>query len=120
MPEKQWTDWIEYLHARTRIMIDTTTGDMRRFLVQLEYRSEGKWGPVVRFDHNPEGTYGHDITEEGLYMDIYRDGEKVRVKDDFPPVALSRAADYCMSYIEANADQLLRRFEKWHNIGPRH
>lgn len=120
MPEKQWTDWIEYPHARTRIVIDTTIGDMTRFLVQLEYRIEGEWEPVVHFDHNPAGTYGHDITEEGLHMDIYRDGKQVRTKRDFPPVALSRAVDYCTSYIEANADQLLRRFEEWHNIGPRH
>ncbi|WP_228842366.1 DUF7718 family protein [Halococcus agarilyticus] len=84
--------------------------------MQLEYRIEDEWEPVVRFDHNPEGTYGHDVTEEGLHMDVYRNGEQVRVKQDFPTVPLSAAPRYCKTYIENNADPLLRRFETWHNL----
>lgn len=59
---------------------------------------------------------GHDITEEGLHMDVYRDGEKVRVKDDFPPVPLTHAPRYATMYIERTADRLLRRFEQWHDL----
>ena len=59
---------------------------------------------------------GHDITEEGLHMDIYREGERVRVKDDFPPVGLIRAPRYCIAYLKTNAETLLRRFERWHDL----
>jgi hypothetical protein len=59
---------------------------------------------------------GHDITEEGLHMDIYRDGEKYRVKTNFPTVPLSDAPKYAESHIRGQADQLLRRYEQWHNL----
>lgn len=88
----------------------------RSYTDWLEYRVEDEWRPVVRFDHNPEGTDGHNMVEEGLHMDIYRDGEQDRTKRDFPPIELSRAPDYCVSYIENNADPLLRRYEQWHNL----
>lgn len=55
---------------------------------------------------------GHDITEEGLHMDVYRDGEKTRVKDEVPPVELTYAPRYRIAYIGRHADTLLRRFEK--------
>jgi hypothetical protein len=114
--EIRYTDFIEYPHARLRVVIDTETGTPTRFLVQLEYRVEGEWNPVVHFDHNPAGEFGHDITEEGLHMDIYRDGEQYRVKTGFPPVALSDAPAYAESHIREQADQLLRRYEQWHNL----
>jgi hypothetical protein len=114
--DRSYTDWIEYPHAQLRFILDTERGTPTRFLVQLEYRDEGEWKPVVHFDHNPEGTYGHDMTEEGLHMDIYRDGEQYLVRQDFPPMKLSRAPAYCVSYIKTEADRLLRRFEQWHNL----
>lgn len=76
--EVRYTDWIEYPHARLRIVIDTENGTPKRFVVQFEYHLEGAWETVIRFDHNPAGEPGHDITEEGLHMDIYRDGAKYR------------------------------------------
>lgn len=109
-------DWIEYPNARLRVVIDHERGMPTLFVVQLEYQSEGEWGPVVRFDHNSVTQFGHDITEEGLHMDIYRDGKKYRVKTDFPTVPLSDAAKYAESHIRGQADQLLRRYEQWHNL----
>ena len=41
------------------------------------------WHHVVRFDHDPENPMEHDTTEEGVYMDVYRVVEQIRVKDDF-------------------------------------
>lgn len=114
--DKDYTDWIEYPHAQLRFILNTERGTPTQFLVQLEYRLEDGWEPVVRFDHNPDGVYGHDITEEGLHMDIYRDGEKHLVRRDFPPVELSNAPDYCESYIENHADRLFRRYKEWHNL----
>lgn len=82
-------------------------------LVKLGYSIEGEWKPVAHFDHNPAGTDGHDVAEEGLHADSYRDGKRTRTKSDFPPVPLCRAPDYCISYIENNANsphaRLVRR-----------
>ena len=116
MNTRSYTDWIEYPYARLRFDLEKERGTPTRFLVQLEYRVEGEWQPVAHFDHNPDGTYGHDVTEEGLHLDVYRDGKQVRTKRDFPTVPLSTAPDYCVSYFKTNADPLLRRFEQWHNL----
>ena len=102
--------------SQIRIGLSTDKGDVTRFFVQLEYWREGDWMEVVRFDHNPNTEFGHDITEDGLHMDIYRDGEKYRVREDFPAVKLNRAPRYCTVYIREHADRILRRFEKWHNV----
>jgi len=67
----------------------------------------GDWLEVVRFDHNPDTEMGHDITEDGLHMDIYRDGQKYH---------LNRAPRYCTTYIREHANRLIRRFEQWHNV----
>lgn len=102
--------------AQIRAGLSTDSGDVTRFLVQLEYWLDGEWLEVVRFDHNPNTGFGHDITEDGLHMDIYRDDQKYRMKDDFPPVELNRAPRYCTTYIREHADRLIRRFERWHNV----
>ncbi|WP_123622796.1 hypothetical protein [Halorubrum sp. CSM-61] len=112
----EYRDWVEYPHARLRVEIVKESGVPTRFVVQLERRVDDDWRQVVRFDHDPENPMGHDITEEGLHMDVYRNGEKSRVKDDFPPVSLTRAPRYCIAYIEQHADPLLRRFETWHDL----
>jgi hypothetical protein len=84
----QYFDWVEYPHARVRVEIEKQGGVPTRFVIQIERRVD---------DHDPANPMGHDLTEEGLHMDIYRDREKVRVKDDFPPVSLPRAALlYCV------------------------
>ena len=31
---------------------------------------------MVRYDHDPASEFGHDATEEGLHIDVYRDGEQ--------------------------------------------
>lgn len=105
-PDTAYTDWIEFPNAQIRFILDTN-GTPSQFLIQLEYRMERSWMTVVRFDHHPKSPNGHDITEEGLHMDVLRNGEKVRVKRDFPPVSLNRAPRYCVLYIKNNADQLL-------------
>jgi len=102
--------------AQIRAGLSTHKGDVERFFVQLEYWLDGDWFEVVRFDHSPDTELGHDITEDGLHMDIYRAEEKHRVKDDFPPVGLNHAPRYCTTYIREHANQLIRRFEQWHNV----
>lgn len=112
----QYFDWVEYPHARVRVELETERGVPIRFVIQLERRVGGEWRQVVRFDHDGGADGGHDITEEGLHMDVYRNGEKIRVKDDFPPVHLTHAPRYCTLYIEQYAEQLLRRFDQWHDL----
>jgi hypothetical protein len=102
--------------AQIRAGLTTHRGDVTRFFVQLEYWLDGTWLEVIRFDHNPDTEFGHDITRDRLHMDIYRNGQKHCVKDDFPPVELNHAPRYCTMYINEHADRLIRRFEQWHNV----
>jgi hypothetical protein len=105
-------DW----RVRRRVGLTAERGDVTRFVVQLEYRLDGEWTTVARFDHDAESEMGHDVTEEGLHLDVYRDGEKHRVEKDFPPVDLNRAINYCESYLEDNEQELIQRFELWHGV----
>jgi hypothetical protein len=104
MGDSAHIEWVEYPLAWVRSEIDTHRGIPTRFVVQLEYRIDGEWRAVVRFDHDQTGEQSHDITEEGLHMDVYRNGEKYRVERGFPPVSLRRAPRYCKSYVKSNAD----------------
>lgn len=47
-------------------------------MVPLESHHGGEWQPVVRYDHDGTGEseHAHDVTKDGLYIEIYRDGEK--------------------------------------------
>lgn len=118
MGDASYVEWVEYPTARIRFELDVHHGIPTRFVVQLEYRIYDEWRPVARFDHDSTGNQSHDVTEEGLHMDVYRNGEKYRVERGFPPVRLKRAPRYCKSYVRSNADRLLRRFEEWHNLDP--
>lgn len=119
--------WIRWPYARIRRELDTERGEVRRFIAQLEYDIEAtptgenspEWRAVARFDHDSSGEQAHDIRDEGLHLDIYRNEEKYRVLTEFPPVPLDRAPRYCQEYLERYADRLLERFERWHDLyGP--
>lgn len=66
--------------VRVRFGVDLDRGNVERFLVQLEYRKADRWTEIVRSDHNPTAEYGHDAEREGVYMDLYRDGKKIEVR----------------------------------------
>ena len=119
--------WIEWPYARIRREVETSQGVVTRFVYQLEYdvaatpagTHKPDWQPVARFDHNTDDTQGHDIRDEGLHLDIYKDGEKHQVKTGFPTVESSSAPDYCERWLRTNAADLLERFERWHGLnGP--
>lgn len=114
----EYKEWLEYPYLRLRVEIDKQDGIPTRFVVQLEYKLEDEWMEIARFDHNKNN--GHDITDEGLHMDLYKDGEKYDVIRDFPHVPsaipLSDAPQYCIMYIKKNLDKFVQRFEKWHNV----
>ena len=119
--------WVAWPHAKIRREIRTESGEVTRFVMQLEYdvnatpdgRGESDWRVVARFDHDPEEGQGHDVTEEGLHMDLYRNEEKYRRTWDFPAVELNDAPGYCQEYLRRHSDWLLSRFEEWHEISRR-
>lgn len=119
-------NWIHFPVARIRRRIEVNQGVVRAFTMQLEYNLEPRperrevwqWTPVARFDHNAAPTDGHDIREEGLHMDLYRNGEKDTVYTDFPKVPLNQAPDFCESFLEKNSERYLAWFERDHDIVP--
>lgn len=102
------------VQLRTAFTVDR--GDVVRVMVQLEYWLDGEWQPVVRYDHDEDPNIGHDITEEGLHMDVYRDGEKLRAEDITGPVPAADGFDYAEEDLRENKQQYIKRFEKWHGI----
>ena len=116
MANTEYIKQVRCSDGQLRVEIDTEAGDVTRFLVQLERLVDGEPNVVARFDHDQDGEQAHDITEEGLHLDVYRDGEKHRVERGFPPVRLSAAVGYCKAYLEKHADRYLRRFDQWHNL----
>jgi hypothetical protein len=101
-----------------RVGIDTDRGRVTRFLVQLEYYHDDARHVVVRYDHDPEGPeeMSHDVTEEGLHMDIYRDGEKVATEFVTGPLAAEVAIDTAEEHLAENLEWFVRRYEEWHGI----
>lgn len=125
MTSKGGIRWIEWPRVRIRSEIYTDSGGkVSKFVIQLEYnvnaqydgRGEDDWRQVARFDHQPDHDRGHDIQEERLHMDIYRDGEKAEIKRGFPPVTVNEAPALCEQTLQQNADELVERFERWHGI----
>ncbi|MFW5956250.1 MAG: DUF7718 family protein [Halorhabdus sp.] len=104
-----------------RVGFDHERGRVTRFVVQLEYHHDGVWRPVVRYDHDGTGmsTHAHDITEEGLHMDIYRDGEKHATEYIAPPVEASIGLDRAEDHLANNLQRFTKRYERWHEIRDR-
>lgn len=102
--------------VQVRVGRDTDRGDVTRFLVQLEYRLEEEWKIVVRYDHDPGGPHAmsHDVTEEGLHMDIYRHGEKVATEFITGSLPAEIALDTAEEHLAENLEWFIQRFEEWH------
>jgi len=91
-------------------------GEVTRFVVQLEYLYGGEWTPVVRYDHDPESDHGHDVTDERLHIDVYRDGETYRQEYVAPPMPAGVALDFAEDHFAENTQRFITRFEEWHEI----
>jgi hypothetical protein len=98
--------------------IATRRGGVPRFFAQLEYRLGDEWAEVVRFDHDEDAEGGHDVTEEGVHMDVYRDGEKVDTEYVAGPMPADEALDLAEDHLTEELERLIRRFEQWHNLNP--
>lgn len=107
--------------VRRRLGIDVERGEVRRFVVQLEYCTDplaDEWATVVRYDHDSEGSTEatHDVTEEGLHIDVYRDGEKVDSHELTPPLPANQGLNAAEDHLSTHLDGYIRRFERWHGI----
>lgn len=105
--------------ARIRLGYSHTHGEVTRFVVQLEYRVDTDWLEVVRYDHDPASGFGHDVTDDGLHIDIYRDGEQYRTEYVAPPMLAAVALDRTEDHLSNNLDAFIERFEQWHGIRSR-
>ena len=102
--------------ARIRLGYSHDRGDVTRFVVQLEYHCADEWCEVVRYDHDPVSEFGHDVTDEGLHIDIYRDGEQYRTEYVAPSMPASIALDRAEEHLAQNLQGFIQRFEEWHGI----
>jgi len=102
--------------TRVRLGFDTDRGEVTRFVLQLEYRLDDAWVEVVRFDHDPESEVAHDVTEEGVHMDVYREEQKLRTEEIFPPMDASEALTFAEDHLARHAERYIKRFEQWHGI----
>ena len=116
--DREYTAW-RGTTVRRRLGYSHDHGDMTRFVVQLEYQYEGEWTPVVGYDHDPASVHGHDVTEEGLHIDVYRGGEKYRQEYVAPPMPAGVALDFAEDHLTENTQRFTRRFEEWHEIRTR-
>jgi hypothetical protein len=118
--DREFTTPLEY-RVRRRLGFDTDRGDVVRFVVQLEYHHHGEWHSVVRYDHDgtDESEFAHDVTEEGLHIDIYRDGEKEATEYVAPPLRADLALDRAEDHLLANLERYITRYERWHGISNR-
>lgn len=85
-------------------------------MVQLEYWLEDDWCAVVRYDHDQEALGGHNITEEGLYRDVYREGEKIGTVQVTNPIPANEGFNYAEDDLRENVKRYIKRFEQWHDI----
>ena len=102
--------------VRRRLGYNHDRGTVTRFVVQLEYRHGDEWREVVRYDHDPESEQGHDVEDEGLHIDIYRDDAKYRNEYVAPPMPAGVALDRAEDHLTQNTVAFIERYERWHRI----
>lgn len=103
---------------RQRVGLDIDRGVVERFVVQLEYRHDDEWHPVVRYDHDgtDESAHAHDVSDDGLHIDIYRDDSKVATEFIAPPRPAGEAIDHAEEHLSENLERFVERYETWHGI----
>ena len=105
--------------VQLRTAFSTEGGEVPRFMVQLEYWLDDDWSEVVRYDHDQDAPGGHDVTEEGLHRDVYRNGEKYDTETVSAPIPAKNAFNYAEDDLRENVERFIKRFEKWHGVKDR-
>lgn len=122
MQETAYRKPVDPPYTRLRFYLATSSGDVEKFTIQLEYDllAAGRrsvWQALARFDHNPYSRKGHDIRDEGLHLDIIdADNSKQDVKRGFPSVDVQYAPEYCENYLLKHHDPLVADFERRNGI----
>ena len=121
--DKEFTVRVKH-RARRRLGLDVNRGEVTRFVVQLEYLVDpeiDEWTTVVRYDHDAEGASvtTHDVTEEGLHIDVYRNDEKIDSHELTPPLSADVALETAEAHLTEHLEGYVRRFEQWHGIDDR-
>lgn len=98
-----------------RYRVKTERGRITAFVVQLYCWRDGSWRLVAQPDHNPTMAEGHDVTEGGVHVDVFRDGEKHETETAPHPGPLNPelALDYAISYLEMHDKRLIRQYDAW-------
>ncbi|AAV44347.1 unknown (plasmid) [Haloarcula marismortui ATCC 43049] len=122
----QETDYVndfDLPYVRLRVHIETANGDVEKFTIQLEYNvalvgpGKNDWGPLARFDHNPHSKRGHDVTQEGLHLDLIDpDGTKYKVRRGFPNKPINDYPKHCELYLLDKSRRLTLDFERRNNL----
>lgn len=102
--------------VQLRTAFSADSGELTRFVSQLEYWHEGAWKVIVRYDHGRGAPGSHDVTEDGLHRDVYRDGEKFRVESITGPIPADEGFDFAEEDLRENGEAYIKRFERWHDI----
>jgi len=118
--DKEFTARVAH-RVRYRFGITTDRGTVTRFVLQLEYLLDpdiDEWAEVVRYDHDSGGSSEatHDVTADGLHIDVYREGEKITSNELTPPLPANEALDRAEEHLKQNAEGYIKRFETWHSI----
>ncbi len=112
--------------TRLRVGYDRDRGPsasaIERFVVQLEYLPEGddpdeenNWHAVVRSDHGP-GAGEHDVTDEGVHLDIYRSGDPIGTPQLLGPVSPDEGFTEAEDHIREHAEYYINRYRRWLTI----
>jgi len=105
--------------VQPRTAFSTEHGEVTRFVIQLEYWLDGDWREVVRYDHDRDAPGGHDVTDEGLHRDVYRDGKKYDTEGISPPIPANKAFDHAEEDLREDVQLFIKRFERWHGVKDR-
>jgi hypothetical protein len=102
-----------------RTCLKIQNNELQEFYVQLEYNEssnpivEEEWVDIAWFDHQPTHRCGHDITKEGLHMDIRHPTGSNRKVVEFPSVPLDDAPTYCEKYFEREYIDICDQYAIW-------
>ena len=102
---------------------DRGQGHIPRFLIWLHYQTSTdpvRWTPIARMDHNETSSWGHDVYQEGLHVDIERrSNPEVHLDVPHSPLPSSRGKTIrgCIGYFIDETDYIVDVYEERINPG---
>lgn len=108
---------VSHPDGELRYRVTTERGRVTEFVVQLYCWRGSSWQVVAQSDHNPTMPEGHDVTAEGVHVDVFRDGQKFGAETTLHPGPLEPepALDYAINYLEMHNKRLIERYKAWLN-----